>query len=46
LKKGGEASGTVDIPMESCTDLQLDAIITLNRWQEGRERGQQTTDTI
>lgn len=22
------------------------SIITLNRWQEGRERGQQTTDTI
>ena len=47
LKRGEKALRTADLPMESYTIYSYNAsIITLNRWQEGRDRGQQTTDII
>lgn len=45
--KEKKALRTANLPMESYTIYSYNAsIITLNRWQEGRDRGQQTTDII
>lgn len=47
LKKGKRHQGLLIYQWNHVQIYSYNAsIVTLNRWQEGRERGQQTTDTI